>query len=223
MLVRDVMTTDVVTARVDTPLPRLIEDMITYGVSGLPVVDDERRVVGIVSEADLVARKGFDVRRRRLLSVVDEVLHAHQNRWRQKAEASTTGDIMTVPVECVGPLVTVRVAAARMVTMSVKRLPVVGPDGALVGIISQRDVLRLLHRTDDEIQLALDAMLAGELPEPITEGVTATTRDGVVTLAGTVPTTSDLELVERLARDLPGVIGVRNEIVARIVGAALPR
>jgi CBS domain-containing protein len=215
MLVRDAMTTTVVTADRDTPLPRLIDDMITFGVSALPVVDDQRKVVGIVSEADLVARRGFDARPRRVLSVVDDMLHAHHNRWRLKAEASTTADIMTTPVRCVGPLDSVRTATARMVTMGLKRLPVVDSDDRLVGIISQRDVLRLLHRTDHEIQLAVEAILATEVYDRDAGGLTAATADGVVTLHGSVPTAGDVGLLERLARDVPGVVDVRNHVIAR--------
>jgi CBS domain-containing protein len=148
-LVHDVMTTDVVTAAPDTALDELIRIMLVRGVSGVPVVDDERHVVGVVTEADLVARRGFDPAPRRLLSIVDDALHARHNRWCLKAAGLTASEIMTVPPETIHPSTDVRHAASRMVTLAIKRLPVVDDDGRLVGIIAQRDVLRLLRSDGD--------------------------------------------------------------------------
>ena len=145
------MTTGVVTANPDTALHELISVMLVRGVSGLPVVDDDRRVVGVVSEADLVARRGFDPAPRRLLSIVDDALHRRHNRWCTKAAGLVAGEIMTVPAHTVHPNADVHQAASRMVTLALKRLPVVDDDGRLVGIIAQRDVLRLmLHDADPD-------------------------------------------------------------------------
>jgi CBS domain-containing protein len=77
--------------------------MLARGVSRLPVVDDDRRVVGVVSEADLVARRGFDPAPRRLLSIVDDALHQRHNRWCTKAAGLVAGEIMTVPAHTVHP------------------------------------------------------------------------------------------------------------------------
>ena len=150
-LVQDVMSTDVVTAAPDTALHELISVMLACGVSGLPVVDDDRRVVGVVSEADLVARRGFDPAPRRLLSIVDDALHQRHNRWTTKAAGLVAGEIMTVPAQTVHPNTDVHQAASRMVTLALKRLPVVDDDGRLVGIIAQRDILRLMLRDGDPV------------------------------------------------------------------------
>jgi CBS domain-containing protein len=221
MLVRDVMTTDVVTAGVDTPLATVIELMLRHGVSGLPVIDDARRVVGVVTEADLVARRGHDRAPRRLLTIVDEVLHEHHNRWRQKASGLITGEVMTVPAHTIGPSDTVRHAAARMVTMAVKRLPVVDADGRLIGIIAQRDVLRLMHRADSEIDLAVRAALDQLGAGAAVDAVAATTTNGIVTLTGSAATVGDVERIVQRIGELPGVLDVRNLLRAVRPGPVL--
>jgi CBS-domain-containing membrane protein len=217
MLVQDVMTTDVVTADVDTPLVALIDDMLRHGISGLPVIDANRGVVGVVTEADLVARRGQEPRPRRLLSIVDDALRARQNRWRQKADGLLTAAVMTTPAHTIGPTATVRQAAARMVTLAIKRLPVVDGDGRLAGIISQRDILRLMHRPDGEVDLAVRAAL----DELEADDVRATTVDGVVTLSGSTPTSGDVERIARRIGELPGVIELRDQLSARGPGLAL--
>jgi CBS domain-containing protein len=221
MLVRDVMTTDVVTAHVDTPLARLIDVMLTFGVSGLPVVDDAGRVVGVVTEADLVARRGQEARPLRLLSVVDDVLHARHNRWRQKASAMVTGEVMSIPARTIGPSDTVREAAARMVTMAVKRLPVVDDAGRPVGIIAQRDILRLMHRPDRDVDLAVRAALDDLGAGFDVRDVSASTAEGIVTLTGAAPTVGDVEQIVRRIAEIPGVIDIRNELTAVGPGPAL--
>ena len=159
-VVRDVMVTDVVTAGVDTPLARVIDDMVRGDISGLPVIDGERRVVGIVTDADVIARRGFDPIPHLPSPVFDEDARSHRNRWRQKVDGCTVGDVMSTPVETVGPDAPLRSATARMITMSDRSLPVVDASGRLVGIVSHRDILRVLHRTDNEIATAVRAVLA---------------------------------------------------------------
>jgi hypothetical protein len=112
------------------------------------VVDDARRVLGIVSEADLLLREEFpdpdqDVplfwtKRRRL--------------EREKAAGSTARDLMSVTVVSVSPDATVAEAARRMHRASVKRLPVTGEGGRLVGIVSRSDLLKVFNRPDHAIR-----------------------------------------------------------------------
>ena len=148
-LVRDVMTTDVVAVRPDARLQELVNLMLERGVSGLPVVDGEHRVVGVCDRADLVTRRGFDPAPPRLLSIVDDALHARHNLWRLKAGALVANELMTTPPQTVRVTDDVRLAASKMVTLAHKRLPVIDDGGRLVGIIAQRDILRLLHHADD--------------------------------------------------------------------------
>jgi CBS domain-containing protein len=118
-LVKDLMTTEVVTVGPATPFKEIVARLAEHQVSAVPVVDDARRVLGIVSEADLLLKEEFpdpdqDVplfwtKRRRL--------------EREKAAGSTARDLMSVTVVSVSPDATVAEAARRMHRASVKRLP----------------------------------------------------------------------------------------------------
>jgi CBS domain-containing protein len=183
--VSDAMTTTVVTASPGTPFQRLVDLMLHHGVSGLPIVDDARRPIGIVTEADLVSKEAYGARRRPL-DVAAAFAFRQENVWAVKARGLTAGAIMTTPVRTVRPDDQLRLAAARMVTMGVKRLPVVGDDGRLVGIVTRTDVLRLFYRSDDEVALGVQRLLDDPLLVPEEHDVTASVHDGVVTLTGSV-------------------------------------
>lgn len=216
MLVRDAMTRGVVTARVDTPLADLVDLMIENDVTGVPVLDLDGTVIGVVTEADLVARQGFGGEPRHRLSAFQDLFHGRRNRWWQKAAAMTTGEVMSTPARTITATVPLRAAAARMLTLGVKRLPVVDDAGRLVGIVSRRDLLRLFHRTDEAIATDVRATLADPLRGPENHGVqlVSVTR-GIVHLTGWVHTDADAELIEAVVRQLPGVIDVRTGIGRR--------
>lgn len=222
MKVREVMTVDVVTATPETPIPRVVDDLIVHGISGMPVVDAERRVVGVVSEADIVAKEAYGPRHR-ALGVLGLLLRGHNNRWVTKASGLTAGDVMTEPAITAGPDDDLRRAAARMVTLSVKRLPVVDGSGRLVGIVSRRDVMRLFHRPDAELTLDVQRLLDDPLSVPEDHAVKVEVRDGEVTLTGSARCPLDVTLIEAMVLDLPGVLDVRNEVTAREPDPALPR
>ncbi len=213
MLVRHVMTHDVVTATPGTSVGELVKLMLAHDISGVPIVDDDGRVLGVVSEADLVARTGFSAPRHRLLSLFDEVVSSYHNRWRQKAEGLRADEIMTVPAFTADRDETLRDVAARMVTMAIKRLPVVDEDGRLVGIISQRDLLRSFDHSAGEILLAVQATLANPVHWPHGHGVRASLEDGVVSLSGWVNESADAAAIERAVLGVPGVLSVRSDIV----------
>ncbi|HEV8166737.1 MAG TPA: CBS domain-containing protein, partial [Actinomycetota bacterium] len=125
--VSEVMTLLVVTAAPGMPFKRIAELLSRHDGSALPVVDQERRVVGIVSEADLLGS------------------------LQAPGVGLAAADLMTTEVVTVGPDATVAEAARLMERNAVKRLPVVGEDGLLVGIVSRSDLLRSFTRTDGEL------------------------------------------------------------------------
>jgi CBS domain-containing protein len=214
MRVSDVMTTTVVTAAPDTPFQRLVDLMLQHGVSGLPIVDVDRRPIGIVTEADLVSKQAFGARRRPLDAAADFAFR-EENIWAEKARGLTAGAIMSAPVRTVRPDDQLRLAAARMVTMGVKRLPVVGDDGRLVGIVSRTDVMRLFHRSDNEVALDVQRVLDDPLLVPEDHIVTASVHDGVVTLHGAVSQSSHIRLIDAMVRQVAGVVDVISEIDGR--------
>jgi CBS domain-containing protein len=214
MLVRQVMTTDVATVTAAASLPDVIDLMVTRDVSGLPVVDDGGRVVGVVTDADIVARQaeGGAVATRR--SSFTDVLHGRHNRWWRKAAGMRVSEIMTSPARTVTATTSLRAAASLMLNQGVRRLPVVDDDdGRLVGIISRRDLLRLFHRSDADIADDVRASLADPTRCPEVHGVTLTcVANGVVFLSGWAASADDAAAIVSVLGALPGVIDVRGGI-----------
>ncbi|MGW3354955.1 CBS domain-containing protein [Streptomyces bungoensis] len=205
-LVRDVMTRRVLALRTGAVFKDIVEAMRAWRVSALPVLDDAGRVVGVVSEADLLRKeeyRGADPLRRR-----EEPRFAEA----RKADALTAADLMTAPAVTVGPGTGLGQAARVMARSGVKRLPVVAPDGTLEGIVSRSDLLTVFLRNDEDIagdvrREAVEPLLAAH-----TGDVRVEVRDGVVTLAGRVPDTALVPLAARLARGVPGVVDVRSAL-----------
>jgi CBS domain-containing protein len=211
----DIMTRTVVSAREDTQLPTLVDEMVRHGVSGLPIVDAESRLVGIVTEADLMSKVAFGGDTHgRSIAVVGHLLRGHEQRWRSKSEGVTAAQIMTTTVETSRPYESVRAAARRMIEAGVKRLPVVD-DGRLVGIVSRTDVLNSMHRGDDELYGEITSALEDPARVPDAALVDVSVVDGVVTLTGTVRFPIDLPVLSSIVWRLPGVVDVHNEVVPR--------
>jgi CBS-domain-containing membrane protein len=202
--VKDVMTTEVVVVRRETTFKEMAGVLRRHRVSALPVVDDAGRVVGVVSEADLLAKEALANP-----GVMAEVLH-HQDV--RKAEGLTAGDLMTHPPVTAAPGDPVEQAARMMHFMRVKRLPVVNSGGELVGIVSRSDVLAVFDRPDEDIRKDIvDTMLRHEfLIDPRLFKVTVVS--GVVTMEGCPETAALGRALVRKARHVPGVVAVRDRL-----------
>ena len=150
MTVGDVMTTSVVTVKDSAPLKDVAEVLIERGFSGMPVVDASGRVVGVVSEGDLLfkeaGREGLPSHRLGRVFGDQKAMEAR----RQKVEATTAGEAMTTPVITIRPTQTLAEAARLMSGQLVNRLVVM--DGEkLVGIVTRADLVRAFVRTDQEL------------------------------------------------------------------------
>jgi len=207
--VRDVMTGEVVAVRRDTSYKEMAARLREYRVSAFPVIDENRRVIGVVSEADLLAKEALAGEHAGIPAAITGVLHHKEYR---KAEGVTAGDLMTHPAVTVRPEDSVEHAARLMYTLQVKRLPVVDAGGYLVGIVSRSDLLTVFDRPDEEIhaEIVNDVILRDFLVDPAL--FTVTVADGVVTIKGN-PETADLghRLVTRI-RHVQGVVAVRDEL-----------
>lgn len=148
-LVRDVMTSEVVTVGPEATVAEVARLLTEHRISGLPVVEDGR-VIGIVSEADLLWRES------RLhgpvyISLLDAVIPLGQSAFGEelrRAAAATARDVMSHPAIQIVPDAPVEVAATRMLDNEVNRLPVVDGRGHLVGIVARRDLIRSLARPE---------------------------------------------------------------------------
>ena len=202
--VKDVMTTEVVAVRRETTFKEMAAVLRRYRVSALPVVDDAGRVLGVVSEADLLAKEALSDP-----GPVAELVHRRDVR---KAEGLTAGDLMTSPPVTATPDDPVEQAARMMHFMRVKRLPVVNSDGQLVGIISRADVLAVFDRSDEDVRKDIaEGILQHEyLVDPRQFRVTV--ESGVVTMEGTPETTAFGRALIRKVRHVSGVVAVRDRL-----------
>ena len=208
--VKDVMTGEVVAVRQDAAFKEMASRLRQYRVSAFPVIDENRRVIGVVSEADLLAKEALAGDHTGIPAAVTGILH---HRDYQKSEGLTADDLMTHPAVTVRPEDTVEHAARLMYTLRVKRLPVVDAGGYLVGIVSRADLLTVFDRTDEEIhaEIVNDVILREFLIDPAMFMVTVA--DGVVTIQGN-PETTDLghNLVTKI-RHIQGVVAVEDKLV----------
>jgi CBS domain-containing protein len=211
MNVADVMTKEVATVSPDTPLKEVAVLLATRRISGLPVVGADGRLLGVVSEQDVLYKEvgPGEPRRRRFLRRDDGDVEA-------KAVALTAGDAMTSPALTIGPRRPVVVAARTMVEHGVNRLPVVERDGALVGIVARSDLVRAFARGDVEIarEIVEDVFTRSLWLAP--GQVSVEVVRGEVSLAGSVERRTDAELAATLARRVPGVVRVDSRISWRL-------
>ena len=203
--VKDVMTTRVIWVKKDATFREMAAALREHRVSAFPVVDDDRKVIGVVSEADMLNKEALIDEP----GLVDGILH---RRDQAKARGVTAGDLMTTAVVAVRPDDTVEHAAKLMYERRVKRLPVTDENGRLVGIISRADVLSVFDRTDHDIyqEITNEVILGGFLANPSAFQVTV--KDGIVTLAGRPETNETGHDIVRLVRHVQGVVAVRDRL-----------
>jgi CBS domain-containing protein len=205
--VSDVMTRDVVTVSPDTGYKDIADLMVHHAVSAVPVVDAHRRVLGVVSEADLLPKLEYADR------VPRHPLAARRlpEPLRRKASGDTAAELMTAPAVTVRPTETVTRAARLMESARVKRVPVVDADGRIVGIVSRRDLVRLYTRSDADIRTAVtNGVLRSLWIDPDLLGIQV--RDGVVTMSGHLDRRSTAAIVVAFTHALPGVVDVVDEL-----------
>lgn len=211
--VRNVMSTDVATVREGTPFKNVARALARRDVSALPVVDQDGRVLGVVSEADLLIKQGTQE---------IEFSHSLLSWWRnrrhaRRAAATTAGQLMSKPAITVNTTATVAGAARLLTGHNIKRLPVVDETGTLVGIVSRKDLLTVFLRKDEDIRDEIVERVfehgIGMAVNPAT--VTVDVHNGEVTLTGQLDLKSQLELVEDMTSHIDGVVDVAVSMTYR--------
>jgi CBS domain-containing protein len=206
--VSDVMTTSVVTVDRATSYQEIDRLLTERRISGVPVLKMGRVVVGVVTEADLLAAEDETARQARMAGTM-----GHRYHLRKQPHVNLTAEtLMTSPAVSIGPDATIPAAARLMNTHHIRRLPVVDEDGKLVGVVSRRDLLSVFLRPDADI--TRDArQVIDELPLADPKDVIVTVKHGVVTLTGIMPPEPDLmPLTLRLIWDIDGVVDVVNQL-----------
>ncbi len=209
--VRECMTRKVISVRPETPLKDVARLLVDERISGVPVVDAQGAVLGVVSEADFVTKeRGVEDVPHRAFSWLLGESAATQARLAKLA-AVTAGEAMTSPAVTIEAERSVNDAASVMATRGLNRLPVLD-DGRLAGIITRADLVRAFVRSDEELARAIrDEVVLGILwldPARFTVDVTR----GVATIGGHVERRSTAESLEHATRMLPGIIDVRMEV-----------
>jgi CBS domain-containing protein len=219
MKVRDIMTTDPVKVTGGTRLKEAARLMVRHRVSGLPVVDEAGKLIGIVSEGDFIRREaGRD--RPHGVSLLDAVFGEGE---LQPVGAETVAEVMTRSVVTITPEATVGEAARVMGRRSVKRLPVVDLEGDLVGIVSRSDVVGAFTKPDDVIEDEVREDVIRRLLFLDPELVQVTAADGVVTLEGELENRTEAHLLEELARRIAGVVRVESRLRYKVDDRKLER
>jgi CBS domain-containing protein len=204
--VEDVMTTRVIWVRKDTPFRELAAALRENRVSAFPVLDEDKKVVGVVSEADMLAKLALHNGQDEMPGMIGGIV---RHKQLEKARGITAGDLMTAPPVTVFPGDSIEHAARLMYLRGVKRLPVVDADRHLAGVVSRADVLAVFDRTDDDIRQEVAADVRGEfLADP--DAIHIAVKDGVVTLTGVAqPGNAGHEIVRRV-RHAQGVVAGRH-------------
>jgi CBS domain-containing protein len=203
-IVRDVMTRRVVSVREDASFKEMADMLRRTRISAFPVIDTANRVIGVVSEADLLVKEAVQATG---TSIIAALRHVGEEA---KAQGVTAADLMTRPAVTVGPDASVAEAARIMYDRRIKRLPVVDAAGRLLGIISRADVLAVFSRPDEEIR---DEIVHRVLPVAVvikSEDFEVTVRDGIVTISGPPQHEQAARALLDAARHVQGVVAVRD-------------
>jgi predicted transcriptional regulator len=182
--VKDIMTTRVVAVRSDASYREMATALRAHRVSGLPVVDAEGTVVGVVSETDLLVK-------------------------RDRA-GRTARELMTSPAVTTRPDELVANVAGMMSRRKLRRVPVIDGQGHLLGIVSRSDVLSVFRRADEDIrrEITQDVILEGFFTDP--DRLTVTVKDGIVTLGGDPGSVVLGQNIAYQVRHVEGVVAVRD-------------
>jgi CBS domain-containing protein len=210
MKVQDLMTRSVLTVRPDTPLKDAAALLSEHRISGLPVVDGERRVLGVLSEGDILFKESNGLEGKQ--GFLDRLLAVPQPGLELKIAARTTGEAMSAPALTIGPRRPVTEAATTMIDEGVNRLPVIDDEERLIGIITRADLVRAFVRSDAEVEhdIREDVIRRTLWIEPATIHIEVA--EGEVSLSGEVETKGDAELIPTYVQRVPGVVSVLSKL-----------
>lgn len=224
MQARDVMTSTVVSVTPETTVHDLAQLLVQHRISAAPVVDEDGRVIGIVSEGDLLHREEIET----------EKNPARRSWWLDmlgtdrgavdyiRSHARTVGEIMSRAPVCVNEDTGLAEIASILESRHIKRVPVLR-DGRLVGIVSRSNLVQALASAKGPAYAAdtstsdadIRAMLMGELTGRgwAFPGRDIVVRDGVVHLWGTVWSSDQTDAMRVAAEGIPGVKGVQDHTI----------
>lgn len=205
LMVGDVMTTDVATVREDTDYRAIVDLLAERRISAVPVLDADGRVVGVVSEGDLLYKIEFAGAREQR-----RIFPGRHRTARDKGEGRVARDFMSAPAVTTDRATTVAAAARQMAERKVKRLPVVDADGRLIGIVSRADLLKVHLRSDEELRRDIVENVLERTLWIDAGRVAVEVKDGTVTLRGHLDRRTLVDMAVRLTAAVPGVVEVAD-------------
>jgi len=192
MLVREVMTTDPVTVRAGTTVKAALRLLDENDISSLPVTDEHGRICGVVSEADLIRDLvGPDQRLHEIPIADPEPSHGYVD------------EVMTTHAITVHPDTDLAQAVELVTSTGIKCLPVVDEHDRVLGVVSRRDVVRMLARADETLEQEVDALL-------VSAGMSdwlVDVHDGIAEISGPA-SARERTLAKTLSLTVPGVVAV---------------
>lgn len=210
MRIEDIMTRDVVTVGPDATLKQAARELVARRISGMPVVDDEGRVLGVLSEGDLLYKqRGAREPEGGLLGWFVDRRHETEDA---KLDARLVKEAMTSPAMTIDAGWSLTSAADRMLSGGVNRLPVVRA-GRLVGIVTRADIVRAFARSDADVEHDVTDQL--DLYRALWNGrsrIDAHVADGTITLSGELRLRSEAEILPKVIAKVPGVVEVTSEL-----------
>lgn len=212
MRVRELMTEKVLTIGPEAPIKDVAKILVANGISGLPVCDIEGGVLGVVSKGDILYKE-HDPTEGHVGWPLGWIVDGTPNyAGYVKAAALTSREAMSAPAITIAPYESVAQAARIMCERHINRLPVVN-DEKLVGIVTRGDLVRAFIRTDAEIEQELKKDVLERTMWIDPGKVEIDVQNGVAALSGWLHTRSDVELLNRLAARVPGVVAVESTVV----------
>jgi CBS domain-containing protein len=205
--VGDVMMTKVITATPSTPFKQLVELLAVHRIGGMPVIDEDDRVLGVVSESDLLLKQEYP--RDHEPGLGERLRHRAD---QARSHGTVAKDFMSSPAATIGEDATVGEAARLLDARRVKRLPVVDELGRLVGIVSRGDLLRVFLRSDEQIRAEIRIeVIARQMGMDLSRFFLDVDR-GVVTLEGRCERRSLIPILTRLIYGVDGVVHVDQRL-----------
>jgi len=226
MQARDVMVSPVITVKPSSSVREVAKTFLERRISAVPVVDDQGKLVGIISEGDLMHRSEAATERQRswwLLQLTeDETLAAEY----VKAHARKVADVMTRHVITAAPDTPLHEIATLLEKNSIKRVPIV-KDGQLIGVVSRANLVQAVASTRKELEIPLsDATIRDKLLADLagqawaqTSLLNVTVSGGIVDLWGTTKSDVERKAIRVAAESTPGVCAVNDNLVIQPIGA----
>ncbi|MFF4550104.1 CBS domain-containing protein [Streptomyces sp. NPDC001406] len=213
------MVDSVITAQHGTPFKEVVRTLGEHRISGLPVIDEDDKVIGVLSETDLMLHQARRPEPDSTLGTLTARLRRLSRRVRQtaaKSRALTAGGVMSTPAVTVHADDTVNVAARLMAEHRIERLPVVDDEDRLVGIVTRRDLLQVFLRTDEEIRRDVEREVFVNTLWLAPQLIEAAVSNGVVNLTGRMERRSDIPVALDMTRRVDGVVDVVDHLSYRI-------